>query len=157
MASDELFALDRPTFDQELVFQVVPRAGGGWPAFIEALARLLERCSQDGLWWATIDLGPDGSNPAFAHLGPDEGGRLWTEVSADAHLPVDAWLERHQVAQLRELGWEDPLDAEGMRNFHRSWPADQLADACAHVVATLVDVYGFGDDDEVRVIVAPFH
>ena len=156
MSGGELFSMDRPAFDETVVFEVVPRAGGGWGPFVTALARLLERCSEVGLWWATIDLGDEGRSPAFAHLGPDEGGTVWTEVSADAHLPVDAWLSRDQVERLRALGWHDPLDEEGMRNFHRSWPADHLADACGHVVQSLVEVYGFRDDDVVRVVVAPF-
>ena len=156
MTSPDLFSFDRPVFDDELVFEVVPRAGGGWAAFVTALTRLLERCSERGLWWATIDLGEEGRSSAFAHLGPDEGGTVWSEVSADAHLPVDAWLRPDQVAHLRGLGWVDPEDEEGMRNFHRSWPAVQLADACAHTVATLTEVYGFGDDEVARVVVEPF-
>lgn len=154
--SGDLFAMDRPVFEEVLEFEVVPRAGGGWIAFVHALTRLLERCSEVGLWWATIDLGEDGRSPAFAHLGPDEGGTVWTEISADAHLPVDAWLTPEQVQRLRAMGWSDPLDEEGMRNFHQSWPAAQLADACAHAVGSLAEVFGFRDDEAVRVVVAPF-
>ncbi len=156
MTRPDLFAMDRPAFDDELVFEVAPRAGGGWEPFTVALSRLLERASEVGLWWATLDLGNEGRLAAFAHLGPDDGGQLWTEVSADAHLPVDHWLDRRQVETLRTLGWNDPQDEEGMRNFHRSWPASALPQACAEVVSTLVEVYGFRDDDIVRVIVAPF-
>lgn len=81
---------------------------------------------------------------------------MWTEVAGDAHMPASHWLSPLQVGRLRALGWLDPLDEDGMRNFHRSWPAERLADACAHTLATLVEVYGFRDDDVLRIMVEPF-
>ena len=114
---------------------------------------LLARCSVDGLWWATIDRNDEG---AFAHLGPDEGGAIWTEVSSDFHLPAGRGLTAHQHSALVARGWNLPLDEEGMENFHRSYPPDELSAACFEVVDTLTDVYGFREHGVLRVIVEPF-
>lgn len=153
---DDLFDLERPALDRSLYFEVLPATAGGWPAVTGALVRLLERCSADGLWWATIDLGDDGRTYAFAHLGPDDGGQVWTEVSADFHLPKRDRLTARQHEDLVARGWELPLDEDGMQNFHRSYPACDLRAACCEVVSTLIDVYGFREDEVVRVIVEPF-
>ncbi len=124
-----------------------------------ALARLLAAASTEGLWWATINQ-PDGSNPGFAHLGPDEGGALYTEVAGDYYLP--ARLNDDQRAELRRLGWADPVeDLSGgddiqPRNHTRSWPAEQLADACDLVLVTLQAVYGFTEADTIGVYLDPF-
>lgn len=150
------FDLDRLAFDKILVFEIVPRSGGGWEAVSAALERLLQRCSDLGTWWATIDLGDDGRTTAFAHLGPDEGDRIWTEVSADFHLPMEDWLTPLQRTALEARGWSLPLDEDGMQNFHRSYDAHELGAACAEVLGTLRDVYGFDERDQVRVIVEPF-
>lgn len=154
--TDDLFDLGRPAFDETVVYEVVPRAAGGWEAVTVALVRLLERCTETGLWWATIDQGDDGATSAFAHLGPDEGGAIWAEVSADFHLPEEDRLTDEQEASLVGRGWSTPLDEEGMQNFHRSFGGGQLGPACAEVLATLRDVYGFEEADVLRVIVEPF-
>lgn len=52
---------------------------------------------------------PVAANPAFAHLGPDEGGKLYTEVAGDYYLPEPARLDDTQRAKLRDLGWADPV------------------------------------------------
>lgn len=155
-APPQLFDLDRPPIDGSLVFEVVPAAGGGWRAVTAALVRLLERCSAEGLWWATVDLGDDGRTTAFAHLGPDEGDSIWTEVSSDFHLPDRDWLTPLQQVTLVGRGWKLPLDEDGMQNFHRSYAAGDLAAACREVIDTLVEVYGFREDETLRVIVEPF-
>lgn len=111
----------RPALDRSLYFEVLPATAGGWPAVTGALVRLLERCSADGLWWATVDLGDDGRTDAFAHLGPDDGGAVWTEVSSDSHLRESDWLTPDQQAALVARGWKLPLDENGMENFHRSY------------------------------------
>lgn len=156
MSLGDLFGLDRPTFEATEEFHITAHGGGGWDAVAVALTRLLVHCSQNGLWWATIDLVDVERSPAFAHLGPDEARQVWTEVAGDDHLPPSHWLSPLQIERLRALGWLDPLDEDGMRNFHRSWPAEQLAEACAHTLAALVEVYGFRDDDVVRIVVEPF-
>ncbi|HVM09160.1 MAG TPA: hypothetical protein VM345_11895 [Acidimicrobiales bacterium] len=154
MTFDELFDIDRPPISEPLEYAVTARGGGGWEPFGAALTRLLERCSLEGLWWATIDL-EDQRTPAYAHLGPDGANRIWTEVSSEAHLPGFV-VTPHQVDALRALGWSDPLDEEGMQNFHRSWDAADLGAGVAHTLLTLVDVYGFTDDDVVRILIEPF-
>lgn len=150
------FDISRPDIGRTEEFTVVPRSAGGWDAVAAAMARWLVRSSADGLWWATIGQLDDLSNAAFAHLGPDEGGRLWTEVAGDHHLPAGQQLDEAQQALLATLGWHEPLDEEGMRNWHRSWPAADLPRACDHVFATLVDVYGFDEDQPLVVAVDPF-
>ncbi|HVM09179.1 MAG TPA: hypothetical protein VM345_11990 [Acidimicrobiales bacterium] len=151
---DQLFDIDRPPIRAAREYVVTVRAGGGWEAFAGALTRLLTRCSEEGLWWATIDLASE-RTPAFAHLGPDDNNMVWTEVSSEFYLPGFTITDK-QVDALHRLGWDDPLDEPGMENYHRSWNAADLEQAVVHVVATLVDVYGFDDNDEVRVLVEPF-
>lgn len=153
---DGSFDMARPALDRSLYFEVLPATAGGWPAVTGALVRLLERCSADGLWWATVDLGDDGRTDAFAHLGPDDGGAVWTEVSSDSHLRESDWLTPDQQAALVARGWKLPLDENGMENFHRSYPGADLRAACREVMNTLTDVYGFREDEVLRVIVEPF-
>ena len=153
----EPFDLDGPVLAESRSFTVIPARGGGWGPVGGALARLLTRATEEGLWWATICL-PDGAaNPAFAHLGPDEGGALYTEVAGDYYLPVSARLRDDQWVALCRLGWADPVpDLSGgddiqPRNHTRSWPMAQLPEACEHVMATLQAVYGFTEQDPVVV------
>ena len=158
----EPFDLDGPVLAESRAFTVIAAQGGGWRPLSGALARLLTRATQEGLWWATICLLDDDANPAFAHLGPDEGGALYTEVAGDYYLPVSARLSDDQWVQLRRLGWADPVpDLSGddeiqPRNHTRSWPMAQLPEACEHVLATLQAVYGFTDQDPVVVALDPF-
>ena len=42
------------------------------------------------------------------------------------------------------------------RNHVRSWPIEQLPTACAHTLLTLATVYGFTEDDPLRVGLEPF-
>lgn len=150
------FEIGRPDIGRTEEFTVVPRRAGGWHAVAAAMGRLLVRCSAGGLWWATIAQLDDLANAAFAHLGPDEGGKLWTEVAGNHHLPKDQQLDEAQHALLVSLGWSQPLDEEGMQNWHRSWPAADLPLACHHVFATLVEVYGFDETQPLLVAVDPF-
>ena len=150
------FDLDRQSFGQSLQYHLPPAQGEGWPVISEGLVQLLEQCTAEGLWWATIDLGDDGWTSAFAHLGPADCDSIWAEVLSNFHLPAEDSLSPAQEQALVERGWNRPLDEEGMENFHRFYPADELAAACAEVVATLVGVYEFEDTDEVRVSVDPF-
>lgn len=160
--ADGGFDLDGPVLAHPRAFTVTPAAGGGWGPFTVALARLLADATDEGLWWATIALADDTANPAFAHLGPDEGGKLYTEVAGDYYLPEPARLDPTQRAKLRDLGWADPVaDLSGddeiqPRNHTRSWPMAQLADACEHVIGTLQAVYGFTDHDAIAVYLDPF-
>lgn len=157
----EPFDLDGPVLAQPRAFELVPASAGGWAAVSVALARLLAAASTEGLWWATIDQ-PEGANPGFAHLGPDEDGSLYTEVAGDFYLPQDAHLDPGQWAALRRLGWADPVpDLSGddeiqPRNHTRSWPVDELVDACDHVLMTLQCVYGFAETDTIGVYLDPF-
>jgi hypothetical protein len=105
----EPFDLDGPVLAESRAFTVIPARGGGWGPLCGALARLLTRATQEGLWWATICLPDDAANRAFAHLGPDEGGALYTEVAGDYYLPVSARLTEDQWGTLRRLGWADPV------------------------------------------------
>ena len=150
---NELFDVDELSPDQTVVFEVVPRSGGGWDAVSAALTRLLGRSTDATWWWATIDLGDDGRTMAFAHIGPDEGEAIWAEVSADFHLPEEEWLTPSQRSALEARGWSQPLDEDGMQNFHRSYDGDELGAACTEVLETLRQVYGFDDSDQIRVIV----
>lgn len=52
-------------------------------------------------------------------------------------------------------GWNEPLDEVGMENFHRRFGGDEMAAACAEVLSTLRAVYGFREDEELRVVVDP--
>lgn len=161
-AADGGFDLDGPVLAHPRAFTVTPAAGGGWGPFTEALARLLSDATDEGLWWATIAMADQSANPGFAHLGPDEGGKLYTEVAGAYYLPEPARLDPAQRARLRELGWADPVaDLSGddeiqPRNHTRSWPMAELPEACAHVVATLQAVYGFTEDDAIGVYLDPF-
>ncbi len=161
-AADGGFDLDGPVLAHPRAFTITPAAGGGWGPFTAALARLLAAATEEGLWWATITMADQSANPGFAHLGPDEGGKLYTEVAGDYYLPEPARLDPTQRARLRELGWADPVaDLSGddeiqPRNHTRSWPMAELPEACAHVVATLRAVYGFTDDDLIAVDLDPF-
>lgn len=98
------FDLGGPVLAEAQEFVVAPAHGGGWAVFAGALARLLARSTDEGLWWATIRLPDEAWNPAFAHLGPGDGGALYTEVSGDYHLPPSARLNDEQWAMLRDLG-----------------------------------------------------
>jgi len=156
------FDLDGPVLAHAQSFVVRPSASGGWALFTRALARLLATATDEGLWWATIAQADESVNPAFAHLGPDEGGELYTEVAGDYYLPVAARLNDEQRTTLRALGWADPVaDLSGddeiqPRNHTRSWPMNQLDDACEHVITTLHLVYGFSEDDAIGVWLDPF-
>lgn len=106
--------------------------------------------------WATVH---QPSSPYFAHLGSNLDGSLYTEVVGNELLAVDERLDERQRAQLRALGWGDPVGpaAEGLANHERVWPAPfDLDAACWHVVLTLLSVYGFDLDDPVLVTVEPF-
>lgn len=155
MTSDEPFTLARARHDTDETFVVVPAAAGGWTAVGTALTELLLRRPGGRGWRATIDLPEPAPNAAFARLGRDAAGRIRAEVAGDGQLPLGFELTGDQLAALEELGWLAP-DGEGDRPNHQlSWSADQLPEACAHVLATLVEVYGFGEDDPVRVTVGP--
>ena len=156
------FDLDGPVLAESREFTVPPAHGGGWRPFGDALARLLTSATDEGLWWATICLPEEVGNPAFAHLGPDEGGALYTEVAGDYYLPPAARLSPDQWSKLRELGWGDPVpDLSGddeiqPRNHTRSWPMADLRLAVEHVLGTLQVVYGFSEHDPVIVALDPF-
>jgi hypothetical protein len=158
----EPFDLNGPVLSEPRGFVVRPSAAGGFEAFAAALSRLLTRAMAEGLWWATIDLAEPHPNPGFAHLGPDEGGALYTEVAGDYYLPPAAQLDDGQRMALRELGWSDPVpDLSGgddiqPRNHTRSWPIEQLPLACRHTLLTLAVVYGFHEDDRLQVRLDPF-
>jgi hypothetical protein len=156
------FDWDGPALSEPRRFVVRPSAAGGFEACAAALTRLLARAMDEGLWWATIDLALPHPNPSFAHLGPDEGGALFTEVAGDYYLPLDWRLDPDQRAALRELGWGDPVpDLSGdddiqPRNHTRSWPIQQLPEACRHTLLTLATVYGFTEDDPLQISLEPF-
>lgn len=84
-------------------------ASNNTPADAAPTAPSGARATDEGLWWATIAMPDDTANPAFAHLGPDEGGKLYTEVAGDYYLPEPARLDDTQRAKLRDLGWADPV------------------------------------------------
>ena len=42
------------------------------------------------------------------------------------------------------------------RNHTRSWPIQQLPEACHHTLRTLATVYGFTEDDPLQVTLEPF-
>lgn len=123
----EPFDLDGPVLSDARESVVRPAAAGGLEACAAALSRLLSRTMDEGLWWATIDLAEPHPNPGFAHLGPDDGGGLYTEVAGDYYLPDHARLDD-----------------------------DQLPIACRHTLLTLVAVYGFDEDDPLQVHFGPF-
>jgi hypothetical protein len=156
------FDLDGPVLAGAQEFVVVPARGGGWAVFAGALARLLTTATDDGLWWATIRLPDEAGKPAFAHLGPDDGGALYTEVSGDYDLPPSARLNDEQWAMLRDLGWGDPVpDLSGddeiqPRNHTRSWQMSELPVAVEHVFGTLQIVFGFSEAEPVIVNLDPF-
>ena len=156
------FDLDGPVLAHSRQFVVTPAAAGGFEACASALARLLARAMDEGLWWATIDLDEPHPNPGFAHLGPDEDGALYTEVAGDYYLPATHHLDAEQRARLRDLGWADPVpDLSGdddiqPRNHTRSWPIEELPAACVHTLVTLVEVYGFTELDPLRISLDPF-
>lgn len=158
----EPFDLDGPVLKVSRQFIVTPSFGGGFDACATALARLLGRAMDEGLWWLTIDLAEPDSNPGFAHMGPDDDGALYTEVAGDYYLPPTARLDDAQKEALRELGWADPVpDLTGgddiqPRNHTRSWPIVQLPLACAHTLLTLATVYDFSEDEPMRIGLDPF-
>ena len=83
-------------------------------------------------------------------------------MAGDFYLPPGFALDERQWAALRDLGWGDPVltlsrDEEIQpRNHTRSWPVERLPEACAHVLLTLMSVYGFHEDDPLRVSLDPF-
>lgn len=158
----EPFDLDGPVLSEPRGFVVRPSAAGGFEACAAALSRLLTRAMDEGLWWATICLAEPHPNPAFAHLGPDEDGDLYTEVAGDYYLPPHAHLDDGQRMALRELGWDDPVpDLSGgddiqPRDHTRSCPIQQLPLACRPTLLTLAVAYGFHEDDPLQVSLDPF-
>jgi hypothetical protein len=104
--------------------------------------------------WATVS---QPGFPAFAHLGSNLDGSLFTEVAGDIHLEDE--LTDEQRGRLRALGWSDPVEGGGLgdANHTRVWTAPfDLDAACWHAVLTLVAVYGLDPGEPVLATIEPF-
>jgi hypothetical protein len=127
------------------------------PALARALAaRLRESIDVVGIdrIWATV---AQPGLPYFAHLGSNGDGGLFTEVTGNFYLDDDR-LNGRQLAELRALGWDDPVDDPSddpeiqPRNHIRIWPAPfDLETACWFVALTLAAVYGLDSGEPVLV------
>ena len=129
---------------------VEPTIDGVAAALAARLRDGIDTVGLDRLW---VTVGQQHA-PYVAHLGSNLDGQLFTEVTGDFYLDDDEQLDATQLAQLRALGWDDPIDDDSddeelqPRNHTRIWPAPVDVDTATwHVVLTLVTVYGLEVDE----------
>ena len=72
------------------------------------------------------------------------------EAVSNGVLPVDSILTKEQLDLLVKLGWLEP-DKDGT-NFHQRWIGTRaVTDAVALAVATLVQVHGVRELEEISI------
>ncbi len=156
--------LGRPSLQVHERFRLRPEAGGGWEAVAVALTRKLQALAQLGLTWVRVERDERQGWPYFAQFAPDEGGALFSEVVGNFYIgEPDARLGPSQLAQLRDLGWGDPVEDPSTddniqpRNHTRTWPVPiDFGSAASLVVVTLAAVYGIAEEEELLVSVDPW-
>lgn len=131
-------------------FEIVPRLGGGWPAWAEAFARLIDRLAGLPAHCVIVSQEP---NQRYVQMMVGHG-HAHTEVSSNVYLMGDFRLDHREEQALELLGFEPPdLDADGSRPFNW-WRDDEAADGetiAGRMLAVLTTTLGFDERAPVTV------
>ena len=126
-------------------YAIAPAHGGGWPAWAEAIARLLMRLVDEPAHCVLVTQPP---NQRYLQLMIGHG-HAHVEASGNHYLLGDFRLDECEERRLGVLGYEAPGTRESERRLPLNWWCDhERADPetiAGQVLATLTAVMGFDE------------